>query len=161
MPDEGGDWVDDAGNPEEFPDVGDDPEEEEDMKDPSMVGAGGGEDDWEFSTTPTVKEDVHPSKLRPCKRCDKTFVKYNKLRVHVILVHGGVKDYRCEPCKEDFYTQYDMQKHNANVHDETRIHRCAQCQAAFREPKRLVQHVKYGTSYLSAILTFKISIFLL
>ena len=60
-------------------------------------------------------QDLRPHK---CSDCGKSFVRKNKLKIHIDAVHLKLKPFKCSTCDASYARNEDLKKHIKNVHQK-------------------------------------------
>ena len=69
--------------------------------------------------TPCGGQGYLERKKVPCIKCDKKFSSNIKMRYHIKIIHGNVKDKRCSLCSYATYSKYNLKLHVSKMHLNT------------------------------------------
>ena len=99
---------------------------------------------WGYRHDPSVKR-------YPCDQCHYSATFVHALKLHIQIVHEGVK-YPCDMCEYQGSTKADVMKHRNNIHKKIK-HPCDLCNLIYttdsalrhhRKQKHPVEYVKYA-----------------
>ena len=91
--------------------------------------------------TPCGGQGYLERKKVPCIQCDKTFSNTSKMREHIKIIHGNVKDKICSLCSYATYSNYNLKLHVSKMHLGTGLVKevCPFCE---KETSGLKHHIE-------------------
>ena len=76
-----------------------------------------------------------------CTSCGKIFIRSNNLKLHILYVHEGHRDYKCESCGKSFARAEHLKKHIHTVHEGHKDYKCESCGKSFSDKSNLKKHI--------------------
>ena len=73
-----------------------------------------------------------------CKKCDKSFQRWSKLKSHILVLHEGYL-FKCTKCSDEFGSIMKIESHHIKNHN-LKAYRCEICQNTFPQQRGLEQH---------------------
>jgi DNA-directed RNA polymerase subunit RPC12/RpoP len=95
--------------------------------------------DLHFSTHKPPNES---NKSTTCKFCNKTFAKFQFLKIHIQAIHEK-NLFECEICGKKFSFERAKVRHVEVVHNNLRKYKCGECGKDFGTSTQLKEHVGY------------------
>ena len=84
--------------------------------------------------------------LYKCSFCPKTYKYKKSLVLHVIKIHGILKNVKCDSCNKSFFTAHDLKHHQSRAHLSIKRYqtKCHICNKVFSNapPSYLKIHIK-------------------
>lgn len=77
-----------------------------------------------------------------CHHCGKQYAQESGLQRHMLVIHEGVRKYKCPICSLIFGSNSDLKSHQ-DTHTDPRPFQCDQCGKTFISQKHLYHHRKY------------------
>lgn len=77
-----------------------------------------------------------------CHHCGKQYAQESGLQRHMLVIHEGVRKYKCPICSNVFGSNSELKSHQ-DTHTDPRPFQCDQCGRTFISQKHLYHHRKY------------------
>ena len=77
----------------------------------------------------------------PCKVCNRSFDKGDRLRIHILHVHDNYRPHQCTVCQKTFSQSSSLNKH-LRVHSGDRPYKCPYCVKGFTASSILRTHIR-------------------
>ncbi|CAG7673156.1 unnamed protein product [Allacma fusca] len=87
-----------------------------------------------------------------CKKCSKTFSRYDKLKTH-LMTHEGIRPYKCNVCTYASVDSGSLRKH-LRTHTNERPYKCQLCPYQARDSSQLVVHLRHHTGDTPYVCTY-------
>ena len=104
---------------------------------PSLVELGDEGEKNKFVFRPANRP---PKKNRKCEHCGKVLGTPYRLRVHIDVVHKGLKPFQCNVCGKSFGRKCGLAQHKVS-HSAIKPHVCTECGKSFLHLSRLKSHI--------------------
>lgn len=82
-----------------------------------------------------------------CELCNKTFTEQGTLRTHLVT-HSIVKPFKCELCEYRCKTNPQLRHHYKKEHHEANYYKCPKCYMKFNKKAELKHHFNEHNSFL-------------
>ena len=89
---------------------------------------------------PNTNLKVTKSTSKYCEICDKTFSSVQALKMHIEVVHEGLKKFKCIKCGKSFSQEGYLKRHNEVVHEDLKKYKCKSCDKTFSSVYYLKMH---------------------
>ena len=73
--------------------------------------------------------------------CEKTFDSMQSLKIHIKIIHEGLKKYECDLCGKGF-SRFSLKKHIEAVHGGLKNFQCNYCEKSFSQLGNLKRHIQ-------------------
>ena len=80
-----------------------------------------------------------PKKAHPCDQCESSFDRAGKLKIHIDVIHLGLKPHKCTQCNAAYGTKAELTRHIKGVHENAFV--CPQCNKSFCASHILNEHI--------------------